>query len=344
MKCHKLVELMMVSGIPTASGYEERIRFAEMEVVDRGANEQGLVVNMPEGRNINGWDVNVAGVRTAWIKRTVRHHQHAEFILRVQQKGQAERYVAKRYGDFVQLHKQLRMELPGKILPGLPRKNKSHTGAWLGANADDSDAESVSSISTDQVEPEKETAGSGGLRSYLGFGSSSHRRSVSGSSGRGTPARRSIDHSPAPDSPTILFREEQRVSLRAFLRTVLQNERVATSSSMHDFLMSKPIKLNQEELADVEKRRELDARRMTEQRQFYEIARKRAKDLDVHMEKFRRDIVERSKLSTCFGHNPHVLTPRIDGLQSLFREIRVKDHVADLAPEYRRFAEWLRIE
>ena len=77
MKSKKLVELMMVSGIPTASGYEERIRFSELEVVDRGANENGLLVNMPEGNNINGWDVNVAGVRTTSVKRTVRYHQHA---------------------------------------------------------------------------------------------------------------------------------------------------------------------------------------------------------------------------------------------------------------------------
>ena len=77
MKAEKLVELMMVSGIPTASGYEERIRFSELEVVDRGANEQGLLVNAPEGHAINGWDVNVAGVRTTSIKRTVRYHQHA---------------------------------------------------------------------------------------------------------------------------------------------------------------------------------------------------------------------------------------------------------------------------
>ncbi len=76
-KAEKLVELMMVSGIPTASGYEERIRFAEMEVVDRGANEQGLVVNVPQGHEINGWDINVAGVRTTSIKRHVRYHQHA---------------------------------------------------------------------------------------------------------------------------------------------------------------------------------------------------------------------------------------------------------------------------
>ena len=80
IKAQKLVELMMVSGIPTASGYEERIRFSELEVVDRGANEQGLLVNAPEGYSINGWDVNVAGVRTTSVKRTVRYHQHAVII------------------------------------------------------------------------------------------------------------------------------------------------------------------------------------------------------------------------------------------------------------------------
>lgn len=76
-KSEKLVELMMVSAIPTASGYEERIRFSELEIVERGANEQGLLVNTPEGHVINGWDINVAGVRTTSVKRTVRYHQHA---------------------------------------------------------------------------------------------------------------------------------------------------------------------------------------------------------------------------------------------------------------------------
>lgn len=68
---------MMVSGIPTASGYEERIQFSEMEVVDRSANDTGLLVNMPEGNAINGWDINVAAVRVTSKRRTVRHHQHA---------------------------------------------------------------------------------------------------------------------------------------------------------------------------------------------------------------------------------------------------------------------------
>ena len=76
-KCEKLVELMMVSGVPTASGYEERVQFSEMEVVERGANERGLLVNMPEGHAINNWDVNVAAVRVTSVKRTVRYHPHA---------------------------------------------------------------------------------------------------------------------------------------------------------------------------------------------------------------------------------------------------------------------------
>ena len=67
----------MVSGIPTASGYEERIQFSEMEVVDRGANENGILANVPEGHAIHGWDVNVAAVRVRSLRRTVRHHQHA---------------------------------------------------------------------------------------------------------------------------------------------------------------------------------------------------------------------------------------------------------------------------
>ena len=76
LKAHKMVELMMVSGVPTASGYEERIRFAEMEIVDAGANEKGLTMNAPSGHYINGWDVNIAGVRTSSVQKRLRFHPH----------------------------------------------------------------------------------------------------------------------------------------------------------------------------------------------------------------------------------------------------------------------------
>jgi hypothetical protein len=76
-KCKKLVELMMVSGVKTSSGFEERIRFSEIEVVDSNAIDTGLMNTLPEGNYINGWDINVAGVHISSVKHTIRHHKHA---------------------------------------------------------------------------------------------------------------------------------------------------------------------------------------------------------------------------------------------------------------------------
>lgn len=80
-KSQKLVELMMVSGIPTSSGFEERIRFSEMEVVDRDAIDTGVLHTQPEGNYLNGWDVNMAGVRVISVKRNIRSHKHAVSIV-----------------------------------------------------------------------------------------------------------------------------------------------------------------------------------------------------------------------------------------------------------------------
>lgn len=304
LKAQKLVELMMVSGIPTASGYEERIRFSELEVVDRGANEQGLLVNEPEGHSINGWDVNVAGVRTTSVKRTVRYHQHAvrnsgkrheeatnmwqEFIIRVKQAGKADLYVGRRYGEFAKLHKRLRTELPGKVLAPLPRKNKSSTtSTYFGFGGDDDDASSVSSVSTQNTQstaPDETSS----YRNLLGYG---HARSASKASSRSP--RASME---APREKVVLYREDQRVSLRAFLRTFLQNEQIAESKAMEDFLTGNHIKLNQEELEDLQRRKDMDEKRIEEQKRFYEIARERARELDIYMERFRRDIIESSML------------------------------------------------
>jgi hypothetical protein len=77
IKAQKLVELMMVSGIRTSSGFEERIRFSELEIVDRDAIDTGLMASQPQGNYLNGWDVNIAGVRITSIKRNIRYHKHA---------------------------------------------------------------------------------------------------------------------------------------------------------------------------------------------------------------------------------------------------------------------------
>lgn len=293
---------MMVSGIPTASGYEERISFSEIEVVDRDANEQGLVANVPEGQYINGLDINVAGVRTISVKRTMRHHIHAEFLVRIKTKDEKERYIGRRFGDFVKMHKQLRKEIPGKHIPPLPRKNKSHTASLVSGGGDGSDTSSISSQSTQGVQGVDDGSS---WKSYLGVGG--HKRNSSSLPGSGISTPRTPSTPAEPRERVVLYREEQRVSLRAFLRTLLQNERIAKSSAMADFLQNNPVLPNREELEDIARRKNVDEKRVEEQKRFYEIARQRAKELDQHMESFRRDLVERSKLKA----DDPVATPQL---------------------------------
>lgn len=220
------------------------------------------------------------------------------------------------------LHKRIHLELPGKVLPPHPRKNNKDS---LFQSSGDDDDSSVSSASTQDApsEPyENNNSSSGGLRGYL----FSKRNTSATSVGKGGRSPRTSSDNVGWREPRVLYREEQRVSLRAFLRTFLQNEVIARSNAMAEFLTRDPIELNEEEMEDIERRMEMDAKRMEEQKRFYEVARQRAAELDIHMEKFRREIVE------------------ANGLSHLFQEIRVKNTIADLKPEYKKFAEWLRIE
>lgn len=209
------------------------------------------------------------------------------------------------------------------MLAPLPRKNKKD--GLLHSNVDDDDASSISSTSTQEPPPEptESSSGGGGLRGYL-FGGGHKRNSSQTSLGR--PSPRASGEFSAYKASRKLYREEQRVSLRAFLRSFLNNERIATSHAMAEFLTRDHIDVNEEEIEDIARREEMDKKRIEEQKQFYEVARQRAAELDIHMEKFRREIVE------------------ANGLSHLFQEIRVKNTIKELKPEYQKFAEWLRIE
>jgi len=139
--------------------------------------------------------------------------------LRVKRKGELEFFVGRRYGDFSRLHKRLRTELPGKVLPPMPKKNKQSSTAsnLLSAvrGGDDSDASSISSVSTMGIPPPINTAmnnlsvrGKSTQFSFLRQKLSNHkdhRRSPSSNSfgGRASPrtsidSRQNLTSSPAP--------------------------------------------------------------------------------------------------------------------------------------------------
>jgi hypothetical protein len=82
----------------------------------------------------------------------------------------------------------------------------------------------------------------------------------------------------------VLWRENQRISLRAFLRSLLANPQIANTKAMKDFLTSNSMTPKDEDVDDIMRRKSMDEKRVEEQKQFYEIARQRAADLDVYME------------------------------------------------------------
>ena len=55
---------------------------------------------------------------------------------------------------------------------------------------------------------------------------------------------------------------------------------------MQDFLTKDPLTPKDDDVDDIMRRKALDERRMEEQKEFYEIARKRAAELDVYMEQY----------------------------------------------------------
>lgn len=82
----------------------------------------------------------------------------------------------------------------------------------------------------------------------------------------------------------LLWRESSRVSLRAFLRSLLHNPQVANTKAMQEFLSGDPITPTDDDVEDIMRRKAIDEKRIEEQKQFYEIARKRAAELDEYME------------------------------------------------------------
>jgi hypothetical protein len=54
-----------------------------------------------------GYDVNIAGVRTMTARRNIRHHSHAEFIICTRRADKEDVYVARRYGAFRKLYREV---------------------------------------------------------------------------------------------------------------------------------------------------------------------------------------------------------------------------------------------
>ena len=269
----------------------------------RVGNEKSLVADevvpaqreteLPTEQYIHGFDINIIGVRKIEKSHKLRKREHhSEFLVRTKRPGKEDVIVARRYGAFKKLHESLKEEFPGKQITRLPMKNKAPATA------------------------------SSYIPSMPFMGS---RESLEEDSGA------SAEENENPTDATIqvqspIPREKQRLTLRAFLHRLLKDVQTAESTSLRHFLLDQPLKLSQAEELDARRRAELDTQRNEEQLKFLEVTRERAKDLDAHMDTFKKQLIQDN------------------GLSKIFASIRECETIEELPIQYIKVIEWARIE
>lgn len=301
-RIQSMLVLLMNAGIH--AGKEESITIDEAEKRTT-ESVKNLEINVTDGQIINGFDVNVAGVRTVHRSHKVRRRQtHSEFLVKVGRQGKEDIYVARRYGAFKTLYARLKEEFPGKQIPRLPMKNKAPATATsyiptmpsFGFSTSKEDAGEDSGESADEYSEPRTPQ--------------SDRRLSAGS----TPQQVKIP------------REKQRLTLRSFLRSLLKDIQIARSTALRHFLLDNPTTLSQAEINDCADRKDLDAMRQDEQLKFLEAARERARELDAHMGLFKKQLIQEN------------------GLSKIFAAIRESEKIEDLPVQYIKVIEWARIE
>lgn len=190
-----------------------------------------------------GLDINVVGVRDIVEKRTLREKVHAEFLVQTVVKDNTNVVVARRHGDFRQLHDDLQVAFPALEIPSVPGKARDSSYAG-NQHQDDNDEQDNSN-----KEPTKRSSFSSSASSLL-------------SSSKSPPK-------PAPSSSS-LYREKDRILLRVFLHQIASQSRLAKSNIFESFLTANPISVSEKEQQDIDRRLAMDKIRADEEKRFRE--------------------------------------------------------------------------
>ena len=240
----------------------------------------------------SGFDINVVSVRNVVTKGRLRSRTHEEFIIRTRRgHGQPDIFVSRRYGDFARLAETLRVEYPDEDVRLPPPKDRTNTDISDPYRRPPTESPSAE---TDGNDPRASTD------------STSSQARI-----------------PMPTGP--LAREKNRLTLRAYLRSLLASPSVAESALLMDFLTAEPTTLTRAEEEDAAIREGLDHVREEEHKRFSDEAAKRAQELQQHLKEFKKDLVQH------------------DGLTRIFATIKSTPRIEDLPEKYKALLKWARI-
>ncbi|KAI6047164.1 hypothetical protein EDC04DRAFT_2864297 [Pisolithus marmoratus] len=245
------------------------------------------------------FDVNVVCIRTVTDKGRVRSRVHEEFIIRTRLSKEQEVCVSRRYGDFKTLADELRKAHPEELVPSPPAKDRTAVDVTSPTLAQ-SPAQTTFNLSQDSSSQPSHTLGAYYNDSWQ-YGT------------------------PQSQSPERLSREKNRLTLRAYLHTLLANPTFASSPVLRSFLLSNPTRLTPAEQEDARRREEADHVRDEGRRRF-------AHEISVRIDALRDSV--RSVKGEIIGK---------DGLMHVFAIIKVTPNIEQLPKNYQAVIEWARI-
>ncbi|KAG8967620.1 hypothetical protein FRC03_009649 [Tulasnella sp. 419] len=248
-------------------------------------------------RKKDKFEVNVIGVRSISEKRHVRTRTHDEFIIRTRKTGFEDIYVARRAGDFKTLADELRKAHPEEEIRPPPAKDRTTIAT-----------PSSQGILSGYLTPSSTQQSQPGSTDSLPIAPSVSNQSTT-----------SIIHQYG------LAREKNRLTLRAYLNSLLTSQVIASSPVLRSFLTANPIKLTAEELEDARRREDADRLREEGKAKFDQEVKDRVEKL--------RDAIKNVK-GDLLGQN---------GLTHVFSTIRTTPEAKDLPSDYHAVLEWGRI-
>ncbi|KAI5124999.1 hypothetical protein M0805_007423 [Coniferiporia weirii] len=247
-------------------------------------------------KNQTVFEVNVVCIRAVVDKGRVRSKVHEEFIIRTRRTGFPDIYVSRRYGDFRSLAEELRKRHPDEVVRPPPPKDRSTVSASTSAPT------AVATSPTASRMPNS-------------LSSQSNNSSESIVSFTTQQAIQNIR----------LAREKNRLTLRAYLNSLLSNSALASSPVLLHFLSSNFTQLSRDEQEDALRREEADRKRDEGRIQFAHEIAARVEGLRLAIKGVKGEIMTR------------------DGLTQIFSIVRMTESVRDLPTEYQAVLEWGRI-
>ncbi|CAK5263047.1 unnamed protein product [Mycena citricolor] len=231
------------------------------------------------------FEVNIVSVRTVVDKGRVRSRVHEEFIIRTRRSNLSDVFVSRRYGDFKTLAEELRKAHPSEEIRSPPVKDRTTVTAPPSATSPLSPAPSFAS-----------------QQSWDDYPSGSQVQQNS-----------------------RLAREKNRLTLRAYLHSLLASPVIASSPVLRSFLLSGPTVLSREEIEDGFRREEADRVRDEGRKQFAKEIANRVDGLRAAVKSVKGDIMGK------------------DGLTRIFALVKVTPNVRDLPDNYKAVLEWARM-